>query len=231
MVRDASSPQPNIMQGYNAYSQLGDGTATARNSPAQVGSSANWAVVAASTSRTCGINAGGDLFCWGYNNAGQLGDASIATRSVPTLVASTLTWSSLAMSALATCGVPGAAPGSIRLVSAPPAPPRPPPAAVSGGNCWGANTKGQWGDGTAAGSKFAPAAIAPPWAQISLSENSACGINSSSALHCWGTDSAGSLGDGTGTTRYSPTPVAGGGQWIAVFAASAHVSGRAAAFA
>lgn len=224
LALSANTPRPALPQGNNANSQLGDGSATTRSSPVQVGSASNWAVIGASTSRTCGIKAGGDLLCWGYNNVGQLGDASITTRTVPTAVASTGTWASLAMSAVATCGVPGAAPGSIRLVSAPPAPPMPPPAPFSAGNCWGTNSKGQWGDGTILGARFAPSAIPSPWLQLSLSENSACGIKASSALSCWGTDVTGSLGDGTSTSRFSPTPVSGGGQWIAVFAASAHVS-------
>jgi alpha-tubulin suppressor-like RCC1 family protein len=36
---------------------------------------------------TCGMIAGGQMYCWGSNDAGALGDGTQTTRNVPVLIA------------------------------------------------------------------------------------------------------------------------------------------------
>lgn len=129
----------------------------------------------------------------------------------------------------ATCGIPGAAPLLLPATSQPPAPPP-----ATNPNCWGANTKGQWGNGVITGTLYTPSSTANTsvWKQLSLSESTACGIMSSTGkLFCWGTDgSYGTLGDGSIASHYTPSPVLGNRQWKAAFAATNHVGGICSRF-
>jgi alpha-tubulin suppressor-like RCC1 family protein len=59
--------------GYNSYGQLGDGTATQRTTPFQIGSDTNWAKVAAGVIHTMAIKTTGTLYAWGHNGGGQFG--------------------------------------------------------------------------------------------------------------------------------------------------------------
>jgi alpha-tubulin suppressor-like RCC1 family protein len=59
--------------GDNGYGQLGDGTATSRTTPVQIGSDTNWAKVAAGNIHTMAIKTTGTLYAWGCNGGGQFG--------------------------------------------------------------------------------------------------------------------------------------------------------------
>jgi len=67
--------------GGNFDGQLGDGTATQRNVPEQIGTETDWAVVAAGNYYTLAVKADGTLWAWGYNNNGQLGDGTTTNRN------------------------------------------------------------------------------------------------------------------------------------------------------
>lgn len=72
--------------GGNDSGQLGVGDTAGRTSPTRVGAESDWGVVAAASSHTCGVRAGGQLWCWGNNYDGQLGKGDAANRSTPTRV-------------------------------------------------------------------------------------------------------------------------------------------------
>ena len=79
--------------------------------------------------------------------------------------------------------------------------------------CWGANDKGQSGNGIA-GSQGAgsPLAVLGGFVFSSISAGGAhtCGLSTNGAAMCWGNNSFGQLGTGTNQERFEPAPVAGG---------------------
>lgn len=56
------------------------------------------------------------------------------------------------------------------------------------------------------------------WKKISAGVLHTCGIKMDNSLWCWGHNQYGQLGDGTTTTRWTPVPVSGGGEWLDVTA-------------
>jgi alpha-tubulin suppressor-like RCC1 family protein len=117
--------------GQNLSGQLGDGTVmpSRRTTPGSViGLAGPVIAIAPGGNHTCAIVAGGSVQCWGGNSFGQIGIGE--TRSYSTTTPVTVTGISnatfLTTKAEHTCAL--LADGSIR--------------------CWGANTRGQIGDGT-----------------------------------------------------------------------------------
>ena len=89
--------------GSNTDGQIGDGTTTQRNAPVQVGAATDWTWITAGgnwfppplqaeSGHTCGIRAGGNLYCWGDNAQGQLGDGTTSDRTSPTQVGTGTVW-------------------------------------------------------------------------------------------------------------------------------------------
>jgi alpha-tubulin suppressor-like RCC1 family protein len=127
--------------GENFAGQLGDGTTTARNDPTLVSGGLVFESVAVGSGGfvdvngstrgagySCGVTTGGKGYCWGMNGSGQLGtDGSPATFTTPQPVAGSLSFTGLRAAANHTCGLATNGPAY----------------------CWGANSVGQLGDGTA----------------------------------------------------------------------------------
>ncbi|MDC0711776.1 RCC1 repeat-containing protein [Stigmatella sp. ncwal1] len=74
--------------GYNAYGQIGDGTATSRASPVQVSGLTGAVSVAAGTNYSLALKSDGTVWGWGYNRYGNLGDNTTTNRSTPVQVLS-----------------------------------------------------------------------------------------------------------------------------------------------
>jgi alpha-tubulin suppressor-like RCC1 family protein len=143
-----AAPLPGVAYcwGGNGLGQLGSGTpGTAIDSvPTAVASSGVvFNRIYAGTYHTCAIASDGSAWCWGRDDYGQLGDGvqlPFGTgNATPVQVGGGLTFRSLSVGELYTCGVTG-------TVGTPTGP------SASSGTiyCWGDNSFGQIGNGTAA---------------------------------------------------------------------------------
>src|SRR5207245_2216078 len=97
-----------------------------RDSPTQVGAERDWVAVSGGDAHTCGIRAGGNLWCWGSNVGAQLGDGTLTNSLVPEQIAAGETWAQVSAGYVDSCAI-----------------------AMDGGLwCWGSNGEGELGDGT-----------------------------------------------------------------------------------
>jgi alpha-tubulin suppressor-like RCC1 family protein len=145
----------------------------------------------------------------------------------------------------ATPVVPG--PAASAPVAAPPAAPAAPTASVrstddpgvvaAGGRhscalvssrvlCWGANDRGQLGDGDAEG-RGTPAPIVGDldFVQVTTGLSHSCGVVRGGDAYCWGADDRGQLGDATFTSRSAPVRVSGNQNFRVLRAGQNHTCG------
>jgi alpha-tubulin suppressor-like RCC1 family protein len=191
--------------GANDYGQLGDGTSSGPQScdgepcsatPVNVSGITGASSVAAGSNHACALLAGGAVDCWGYNFAAELG---IGTSSGVQLCTGG-EWCST--KPLAVYGMANAtavvAGGDHTCVL------------VAGGGlqCWGYNSYGQLGDGTAGGPQtcywqlvrcaktpIAVSAIAHATAVAAGGEHT-CALSGAADVSCWGANWFGDVGDG-----------------------------------
>jgi alpha-tubulin suppressor-like RCC1 family protein len=93
--------------GSNSRGELGDGGANPTGSlvPVRIGNSEDWLEVAAGQQLTCGVRAGGSLWCWGLGDWGTLGNGAVADTDEPTQVGTDAGWSRLVLRHLHACAV------------------------------------------------------------------------------------------------------------------------------
>jgi alpha-tubulin suppressor-like RCC1 family protein len=130
--------------------------------------------------------------------------------------------------ALARPAANGAAPSSAAGASLLAAGGRHSCAAVAGGSvaCWGANDRGQLGDGSVA-TRTSPTAVAGELSFVSVSVGltHSCAVTRLGDVYCWGADNRGQLGDATTIRRTAPVRVAGLGTYVSVTAGVSHTCG------
>jgi alpha-tubulin suppressor-like RCC1 family protein len=175
--------------GYNGDGELGDGTATARQTPIQVsGLATGVAAISSGAYHTCALTSAGAVLCWGYNGDGQLGDGGTTARLTPVPVAG-LSSGVIAISAgyQHTCALTWA--GAVW--------------------CWGYNGYGELGDGTnTARLTPVPSGLSGGVLGITAGGLHTCAWTSGGAVWCWGADGAGQAGSTLGD-RLSPGGVSG----------------------
>lgn len=98
--------------------------------------------------------------------------------------------------------------------------------------CWGANLRGQLGDGSNMSSST-PVAVAGGHTFTTLGSGPAamhtCGLTASGAAYCWGGNGYGELGDGTYGNRSTPVGVVGGLSFATLAAGERHTCARSSA--
>jgi cysteine-rich repeat protein len=172
--------------GGNEIGQLGDGTIDYSNVPVAVLSlQFQTTSLSSSDSHTCVTDAEGIMECWGDNSSGQLGAEAMEAYSSHWVEVEGLRQAAFA-----------AAGGTFTC------------ALRQEGDvvCWGANDRGQLGDGSGIDSEL-PVTVALPAAAffVTAGEAHACAVLAvGGEVYCWGANVEGQLGDGTTVDRLSP---------------------------
>jgi alpha-tubulin suppressor-like RCC1 family protein len=159
---------------------------------------------------SCGLKAGGSLWCWGYNDFGQLGLGDWTSHTTPTQVGTSIDWSTIILGGYHSCGIKDD--GSAL--------------------CWGYNGYGQLGlgdsgDGT---ERDTPTQVGTgaDWSALTLGTYHSCGIKNDGSALCWGYNEYGQLGlsdSGDGTERDTPTQVGTDANWSAIALGAVHSCG------
>lgn len=178
--------------GEDSFGQLGDGGNTLSYSAIGVtGFGASVTAMAAGYSHTCGLKGTG-AFCWGDNTVGELGDSTTSDSNTPVAVTGL---GAGVLKLAAGTGTSCAVLNSGALM------------------CWGINTSGQLGDGTAVPYSDAPvltiaAGVTDVASATTENPGHTCALVNG-GVKCWGLNTYGQLGDGTVLSRNTPTDVVG----------------------
>ena len=191
------------------------------------------------SNHTC-LAKNGNVYCWGFNNNFQLGDGTTTSRNTPQMVSGLDSPISVSAGGTQSCAVlsnglllcwgnrggpnPIGAPSKIQNASGPLTNVR---YVDLGGEsygkdngcaittagalwCWGANDRGQVGDGTTDDRINAVQIIASNVIAVSVGINHSCAVLQSGVVQCWGANNVGQLGDGLAidSTSFSNSPQA-----------------------
>ena len=194
--------------GHNGYYALGDNTTRDHLLPNPVLNSAgtgplrNQVWISVSQYDSCSVQSDGSARCWGLNQFGTLGDGTEAPRARPAGVKAAAGNKFLA---------------NVKTISTAPAHTC---ALLKTGmvDCWGLNSFGQLGDGTAT-TRLRPVAVkssggAGPLVHVTQvttgggsSGDHSCALLSNGTAVCWGGNFFGQLGDSTKIDRHRPVGV------------------------
>lgn len=175
--------------GYGYDGELGSNSNVNRFSPVQVGTN-SWKIVRGCGYHFAAIRQDDTLWTWGYNGYGNLGDGTTTNRSSPVQVPGS--WKFISVGHYRTHG-------------------------IKSDNTlwgWGDNQYGQIGDGTTT-NRSSPVQVSGggSWKYVLSSAyylGVTHGIKTDGTAYGWGYNGYRAIGDGTGTSRSSPSLVAGG---------------------
>ncbi len=134
--------------GRGGFGELGDGVQLPSPVPAAVTTASRFTHISAGGDHVCALTAAGDTYCWGVNSSGELGVAtsescngnatySLVCSTKPVQPVGVPKFVGIAAGATYTCGL--VADGSVY--------------------CWGANDRGQLGNGTSVASSMTPVRV------------------------------------------------------------------------
>ena len=190
--------------GSNDLGQLGNGSNLTSRYPVTVagidGVSSKATEIAVGSGFACARLTNGSVRCWGANNFGQLGNGGSAGSSRPVVVRASATANLTGVTALAV----GASHACVIVGTGTNARVR----------CWGSNSSGQLGDGTATGRRYATlcSGFQGGVRAISAGANHTLAlvpttVRPPSSAATWGLNSSGQLGIGALGSRMVPTVV------------------------
>jgi alpha-tubulin suppressor-like RCC1 family protein len=173
--------------GRNEHGQLGDGSGTDQHTPVAVAGGGMYTSISTGVTHTCALLPSGQVQCWGANSFGEIGDGTMDPRPTPVAVQGlSSAATAIAAGGFHTCAI------------------------VAGGQvqCWGDNSNGECGDGTAQNNRLTPVTVQGlnGVTAITAGVTDTCALLSNGQVECWGAGTLGQLGDGMNAD--SPTPVA-----------------------
>jgi alpha-tubulin suppressor-like RCC1 family protein len=153
-----------LVDTLNAFAPNGGSVATYE--PARLQSNIAWVQVTPGVQHNCALANDRSAYCWGIDTAGQLGDNQITRRLVPQPVAGGFKFTTLAAGSSHECGIT---------------------TVTSQAFCWGLNSNGQLGDGSAT-NRGAPTAVSGGfrWKAIGAGAAWSCGLVDDGSAYCWG---------------------------------------------
>jgi alpha-tubulin suppressor-like RCC1 family protein len=158
----------------------------------------------AGETHTCSVRIDGALWCWGQNADGRTGRGTIwGNTNTPTQVGTDTNWQSVSSGAAHTCATKTT--GTLW--------------------CWGSNTNGQTGLGTASGATLTPTQVGTDtnWQSGDAGLYHTCATKTTGTLWCWGQNANGRTGLNTTTgNTLSPTQVGAANNWQAITAGANH---------
>lgn len=187
--------------GDDTLSLVGDNApyGNAVPSPKQIGTFSDWTSVDVGTQNACAIRVG-HLYCWGYDMGGGAGNGSATNATVksPQPISSAGGWTKATVGHGFACAIHS---GALY--------------------CWGSDTDGQLGNGSASSSNVTypkpVAAAATDWTRVSAGGFHTCAIRAAD-LYCWGSDGLGEVGNGpeTHANVTYPKPISTSINWTKV---------------
>ncbi len=182
---DATAPQDGSPVTYRLLLRA-EGAADVATAPAS-GYRLALTSVSAGRDHACALATDGAVWCWGANEAGQLGRGTLSTReAAPERVPGLTTATQVSAGDSHTCA--RSTHGTVW--------------------CWGANNRGQLGDGTEV---TRPSAVSVQGlasvVEVASGNEHTCARTSGGEVWCWGRNDSGQVGDGTTSTRPTPTRV------------------------
>ncbi len=198
--------------GQNFSGQLGDGTTTNSAIPVVVPGLTGVTSVSAGRVHTCALTQG-VVKCWGDGSDGQLGNGTTNSSPTPVPVVGLTTFSNQAVAVAV-----GADFSCAQIQSN--------VTGASAVRCWGGNSVGQVGSGSASPRVFAPATVSGLTGVTHLTAGSyfACAVTGGT-VRCWGSGLQGQFGNGAIVTSSNVPAAAATGVTTATVATAggAHV--------
>ncbi len=232
--------------------QLGLNTAdaSAHPVPAQVGTAADWQIIAPGSAHSIATKTDGSVWSWGNNNNGQLGYASrlplpLSAQFGPVRSASGGNGHSVAIKPDGTLWVWGVNSSGQLGLGASDSLAHPLATQIGTGFQWlaasagnlhtlavradgtlwacGANINGQLGDGTTIQRNgLVQIGTDNQWRRVSAGSTHSFGLKADGTLWAWGNNAFGQLGDGTTTARFAPIQIGTATNWRTVIAAGSN---------
>lgn len=193
--------------GNNTSGQLGTGGRGLDKPEPSTVLGPRFASVSAGGLHSCGVALDEGTYCWGDNGWGQLGVGSGVTQSsVPVPLSPDVPFTALTTARFHTCSI----------------------TPDGTGYCWGRNSSGQLGVGSAMESSATPLAVAGGLVLTSVTAvaEHTCGVTADGAAYCWGENDAGQLGNNNpGVSTATPTRVLHDAPFAQVSAGFRHTCG------
>lgn len=165
---------------------------------------AEFKMITAGESHTCGLTEAGQAYCWGEGAVGQLGNGTTESSTTPVAISGDLNFDTINAGWDHTCGV----------------------TTEGDAYCWGRGRYGRLGNGSAE-NQLEPVVVTGDLSFVLVNPGllHTCGITTDADAYCWGRGADGRLGNDSIESSLAPVKVEGDLKWSSINAASATTCG------